>query len=57
MGRNSEIKEYHAWNEVYLNYIAQWVIIDTTYDAGMKKGNTPVSMIKDENQYKIEKQY
>jgi transglutaminase-like putative cysteine protease len=57
MGNNSEIKEYHAWNEVYLKDIGEWIIIDTTYDVAMKKGNVSVPMIKNASQYKIEKQY
>ncbi len=53
MGRKNDIKDYHAWNQVYLQDVDKWLTIDTTYDAGRQK----VSMIKDESQYKVEKQY
>ncbi|MBU5314063.1 transglutaminase-like domain-containing protein [Tissierella carlieri] len=57
MGRKNDIKEYHAWNQVYLADNNEWVNIDTTYDAGLKKGNAATTMIKDEKDYKIEKEY
>ena len=39
MGRKNDIKEYHAWNQVYLADNNEWINIDTTYDAGLKKMN------------------
>lgn len=57
MGNKSDIKEYHAWNQVYLQDTNEWVTIDTTYDAGMKKGNAKVTMIKDAKEYKTSKKY
>jgi len=57
MGYKNDIKEYHAWNQVYLQDTNEWITIDTTYDAGLKNGNTKVTMIKDIKEYKIEKQY
>ncbi|WP_353095062.1 transglutaminase-like domain-containing protein [Tissierella praeacuta] len=57
MGYKSDIKEYHAWNQVYLQDTNEWIIIDTTYDAGLKRGNPNITMIKDAKDYKIEKQY
>ncbi|NLK44831.1 MAG: transglutaminase domain-containing protein [Tissierellia bacterium] len=56
MGYNQDINEYHAWNEVYIEEIDQWVIIDTTYDAGINNMEK-VSMIKDAKEYKPEKSY
>lgn len=57
MGRKNDIESYHAWNQVYLKDTNEWVIIDTTYDASMKKGNAATSMIKNEKEYTVEKQY
>lgn len=57
MGYKNDIKEYHAWNQVYLKDTNEWITIDTTYDAALKKGNISTSMIKNEKEYKIEKQY
>lgn len=57
MGRKNDIDGYHAWNQVYLKDSNEWVTIDTTYDAALKKGNAVNSMIKEEKEYNIEKQY
>lgn len=57
MGQKNDIKEYHAWNQVYLSDTNEWVTIDTTYDAALKKGNVATKMIKDGKEYKIEKEY
>ncbi|WIV12344.1 transglutaminase-like domain-containing protein [Proteiniborus sp. MB09-C3] len=57
MGRKNDVEAYHAWNQVYLEDSKEWVTIDTTYDAALKKENAASSMIKDEKEYKIEKQY
>ncbi|RXZ82451.1 transglutaminase domain-containing protein [Paenibacillaceae bacterium] len=55
MGTTDQLDVYHAWNEVYLN--GKWVIIDTTIDAGLNNGTKTFKMIKNSNQYKMEKQY
>jgi len=55
MGYKSDIKDYHAWNQVYLN--DKWVNIDTTYDAVYIQEGVSTSMIKDAKEYKIEKTY
>ena len=55
MGYKSDIKEYHAWNEVYLN--GKWTTIDTTYDAAYVQKDVPIKMIKNSKEYKIEKIY
>ncbi len=57
MGRKNDIKEYHAWNQVFLEDSNEWINIDTTYDAGLKKGNVDTNMIKNANEYKVEKEY
>ncbi|GAA0730918.1 hypothetical protein GCM10008905_32750 [Clostridium malenominatum] len=57
MGYKNDIKAYHGWNQVYLKDIGKWVTIDTTYDS-IKKGNKEsVSMIKNDRDYLVEKQY
>ncbi|MFD0591148.1 transglutaminase family protein [Paenibacillus sp. GCM10027627] len=55
MGDSEYVDVYHAWNEVYLN--GKWVTIDTTVDAGFKKGNKKMDMIKDASKYTKAKQY
>lgn len=57
MGYKNDIKSYHAWNQVYLKKSNKWVTIDTTYDSCLKNKNSSLSMIKDSNQYKINKEY
>lgn len=57
MGYKNDIVEYHAWNQVYLGHTDEWVNIDTTYDAIIRKRNLATAMIKDQKEYKIEKQY
>lgn len=57
MGRKNDIKEYHAWNQVYLNDTDKWVTIDTTYDSAYAEKGLTINMTKDGSQYKIEKEY
>lgn len=45
-GYASNINEYHAWNEVYIEALGGWVIIDTTQDAQLIKSNLRPDMIK-----------
>jgi transglutaminase-like putative cysteine protease len=33
MGYTTNVREYHAWNEVFIN--GRWVVVDTTYDSQM----------------------
>ncbi|MDQ8737507.1 transglutaminase-like domain-containing protein [Paenibacillus sp. LHD-38] len=55
MGKSQYVDVYHAWNEVYLD--GKWVTIDTTVDAGLKKGNKKFELIKDASKYTVAKQY
>lgn len=57
MGQNKDIEAYHAWNQVYLQEKDQWVTIDTTYDAGLVQSGIQTNMIKNNEDYKIEKIY
>lgn len=57
MGYKNDIRQYHAWNQVYLKDSSQWVTIDTCYDSIMKQANAKVSMVKDSSQYIEHKQY
>lgn len=54
-GYKNDLKEYHAWNEVLID--DNWVIIDTTYDAALKNGNTKVSMYKVAAEYTKVREY
>ena len=56
-GRKNDIADLHAWNQVYLSETNEWIIIDTTYDAALKKGNKTINMIKDGKEYKDTKEY
>lgn len=56
-GYSSNVKEYHAWNEVYLSSEKRWIIIDTTYDAVMVQNGRIVSREKDPASYKMSKEY
>ena len=57
MGYKNNIKKYHAWNEVYLQETKQWVTIDITYDSARVQNGVAATMIKNNSEYKIEKQY
>lgn len=54
-GYKNDINSYHAWNEVLID--DEWVIIDTTYDAGYVKANINISMIKSINEYNKIREY
>jgi len=55
MGETTYVKEYHAWNEVYLD--GKWVVIDTTVDASYKKAKKSIAMTKDAAKYTAAKTY
>lgn len=52
-GYAPNVSEYHAWNEVYIESMGQWVTIDTTSDAQMIKNNIKTSMIKDSAKFQV----
>ncbi len=52
-GRASAVKEYHAWNEVYVD--GKWKIVDTTFDAASVQQKHSVEMYKSEKAYSAEK--
>lgn len=54
-GYRDGIKQYHAWNEVYLD--GSWRIIDTTYDSFSLKAGTSCQMFKDKSEYRKLKEY
>ena len=45
-GYTTNVKGYHAWNEVYDSRTGEWIVIDTTYDAENKAAGRAYSMIK-----------
>jgi len=54
-GYRDGIKEYHAWNEVYLD--GSWKVIDTTLGAGAIKAGTSYQMFQDTKKYGKLKEY
>ncbi|CAM3580428.1 MULTISPECIES: transglutaminase-like domain-containing protein [Saccharibacillus] len=55
MGKTTYVKEYHAWNEIYLN--GRWVTVDATVDAAYKQAGQKVSFAKDSGKYSVQKVY
>ncbi|WP_458119933.1 transglutaminase-like domain-containing protein [Paenibacillus sp. Z6-24] len=55
MGTASAVKEYHAWNEVYLN--GKWVTVDATVDASLQQNGKQVPFAKDAAKYHTSKVY
>jgi transglutaminase-like putative cysteine protease len=55
MGYAPEVKQYHSWNEIYLNN--KWNVVDTTYDATMFQAGKATSFSKDASKFKIVKVY
>lgn len=56
-GYSDLVKGYHAWNEVYLIEEDRWMVIDSTYDSGLKKKNKKFTMEKDSKKYHGTKEY
>jgi transglutaminase-like putative cysteine protease len=46
-GYADNIDGYHAWNEVYIKETDEWITIDTSFDAQMKKVGKTFKMIKE----------
>jgi len=54
-GYKSDMSEYHAWNQVYMD--GKWVTIDTTYDSSAATMGLRYQMIKSNSEYRISKYY
>ena len=49
MGYTPNVKEYHAWNEIYTN--GKWVTVDTTYDSQMYQAKIKYTFEKPKKHY------
>lgn len=55
MGYTTMVKEYHAWNEVYVN--DKWVVVDTTFDSQMYANRIQYKFEKNSSDYKESYEY
>jgi transglutaminase-like putative cysteine protease len=55
MGYTPNVKEYHAWNQIYIGN--KWVVVDTTYDSQMYAARVKYSFEKPLKDYKESFQY
>ena len=55
MGYTTNVKEYHAWNDVYTK--DKWVVVDTTYDSQMNTNRVQYSFEKSAKDYKQSYEY
>ncbi len=51
------ITHYHAWNQVYIKSVEQWVTIDTSYDAQLKEKKQNVTKYKNAELYQPHREY
>lgn len=56
-GYSSNVKGYHAWNEVYLADEDRWAIIDTTYDSVLFHSGKKTEMEKPSSSYTKSREY
>ncbi len=56
-GYTDNVKEYHAWNEVYLSDEKRWIVVDTTYDSVLMGAGRKVKMEKVATLYRAGKEY
>jgi hypothetical protein len=56
MGYTSNVKGYHAWNEIYMESSKKWIVVDSTYDSQVK-GKVKVTMEKKASLYQMSKVY
>lgn len=54
-GYKNDLKNYHAWNEVYLD--GKWQVVDTTYDSAYVSKRLKVSMFKSDLDYNKVREY
>lgn len=54
-GYTTVVKEYHAWNEIFINN--SWQVIDTTFDSVYKAAGRKTTMYKDKKLYTKSKEY
>ncbi|QDH21647.1 transglutaminase-like domain-containing protein [Saccharibacillus brassicae] len=55
MGSTTYVKEYHAWNEIYLD--GKWVIVDATVDSAYKQAGKTIPFAKEASKYSAQKVY
>jgi transglutaminase-like putative cysteine protease len=56
-GYTDNVKEYHAWNEVYLSGEKRWIVVDTTFDSVYVAAGRKATMEKDAGLYRAGKEY
>ena len=55
MGYTPNVKEYHAWNEIFID--GKWVTVDTTFDSQMFAAKGQFSFEKPSSDYKMSLEY
>jgi len=55
MGYTANVKEYHAWNEVFVK--DKWVVVDTTFDSQMYTNKVQYSFEKTRSDYQQSYEY
>jgi transglutaminase-like putative cysteine protease len=55
MGYTTNVKEYHAWNEVFYN--GKWVVVDTTFDSQMFANKVRYTFEKERKDYQVKFEY
>ena len=55
MGTTTEVSEYHAWNEIYID--GKWIVVDTTVDAAVKQAGKKTVMEKKAANYEADRIY
>lgn len=56
-GNRSDITDYHAWNQVYLEESKEWITVDITYDNALYVKDMEYTFVKDADEYTIDKVY
>jgi len=55
MGYTPNVREFHAWNEVFMD--GRWVVVDTTFDSQMFAANVRASFEKPRSDYTMSFEY